>query len=148
MWKPNFKTFFQFVHFFRSLPLSRLLLAVCCMLLATIYPGQNALQRLVLHPGAVLSYAYPSPSPVLYPLADATPAPPTSSTSILIQDVVSKTVLYSRQPDVPVFPASTTKIMTALVALDTWPDLETVLTVQNEDRAIGQTIELVQGEQL
>lgn len=38
--------------------------------------------------------------------------------------------------------------MTALVALDYWQDLDTVLTVKNEDRAIGQTIDLVKGEQL
>ena len=38
--------------------------------------------------------------------------------------------------------------MTALVALDYWSDLESVIEVKNEDRAIGQTIELVKGERI
>jgi D-alanyl-D-alanine carboxypeptidase len=38
--------------------------------------------------------------------------------------------------------------MTALVALDHWDNLETVIEVKNEDRAVGQTIELKKGEQL
>lgn len=148
MWKPNFQTFRQFVVYLHRLPVSRLLLATCYLLLTFLYPGQNSLNRLVLHPGTVLSYSFPTPLPVLYPQSDQTPPPRTSATSILIQDVTSKAVLFSRQPDVAVLPASTTKIMTALVALETWPDLTSVLTVQNEDRAIGQTIELVKGEQL
>jgi D-alanyl-D-alanine carboxypeptidase len=44
-------------------------------------------------------------------------------------------------------PASTTKIMTALVALDHYP-LNLVLTIRNADRSIGQTMDLVSGEQL
>jgi D-alanyl-D-alanine carboxypeptidase len=45
-------------------------------------------------------------------------------------------------------PASITKVMTALVALDYWKDLDTVIEVKNEDRAIGQTIDLVRGERI
>jgi len=56
--------------------------------------------------------------------------------------------MYVKSPDTLLLPASTTKIMTSLVALDAWSDLETVMTVKNEDRAIGQTIELERGEQM
>ncbi|GAB4025954.1 MAG: hypothetical protein Fur0011_0110 [Candidatus Microgenomates bacterium] len=38
--------------------------------------------------------------------------------------------------------------MTAMVALDTWSDTNIVLTVLNESPALGQTINLVAGEQL
>jgi len=56
--------------------------------------------------------------------------------------------MYSRNPDAPLMPASITKVMTALVALDYWSDLDTVIEVKNEDRAIGQTISLVKGERI
>lgn len=148
MWKPNPKKFLQFIDFFRKLPPSRFLLAISYLLLASLYPGQNQFQRIILHPGTVRGVALPQPPQTLYPYSDETPAPYSSANSIIIQDVESKAILYSRNPDNLILPASTTKIMTALVALDTWPDLETVITVQNEDRAIGQTISLIKGEQL
>lgn len=148
MWKPNHKKFLQFIDFFRKLPPLRLLLAISYLLLASLYPGQNPLQRTVLHPGVVRGMTLPQLPLTLYPQSDGTSLPPTSAKSIVIQDLTSKTILYSRNPDTRVLPASTTKIMTALVALDTWPDLSTVITVQNEDRAIGQTISLIKGEQL
>jgi len=126
----------------------RLLLAISCLLLAFLYPGQNALQRLVIHPGPIRSYALPSPVSVLYPQNDGTPSPHVSARAVIIQDVGSRTLMYAKSPDTLLLPASTTKIMTSLVALDAWSDLETVMTVKNEDRAIGQTIELERGEQM
>ena len=66
----------------------------------------------------------------------------------MIQDVESKSMIYSRAADTPLLPASTTKIMTALVALDTWPNLDTVITVQSEDHAIGSTMNLKKGENI
>lgn len=148
MWKPNLLTLHQFIQFYRNLSVPRHLLTSGSLLLVLLYPGTNSFSPLIIHPGSVLSYALPSANPVPYPASDQTSPPRTSATSIVIQDVQSKTLIYTRQPDVLIFPASTTKIMTALVALDAWPNLDTVLTVQNEDRAIGQTIELVKGEQL
>lgn len=123
--------------------------AVGCMILALLYPGQNALQVLIMHSGPVHAYTIP-PVPDLadYPQSDEVSAPPTSARAVLIQDLVSKTIMFSKNPDALRMPASITKLMTALVALDTWHDLTTVITVKNEDRAIGQTINLVQGEQI
>lgn len=148
MWKPNLQTLHKFIIFFRDLPVPRLLLSSGILLLAFLYPGHNARQLLVLHPGTVKGVTTPPSPTVLYPDSDLTPPPATSARAVVIQDVGSKTILYSRNPDQLVLPASTTKIMTALVALDTWPDLETVVTVQHEDRAIGSTIELISGEEI
>jgi D-alanyl-D-alanine carboxypeptidase len=64
----------------------------------------------------------------------------------VVQDAVGKTIMYSKNQDAKLMPASITKIMTALVALDHWSDLNTVIEVKNEDRAIGQTIKLEKGE--
>lgn len=148
MSKPSSNHSHQFFSFIARLPVSRKILYTLYLILAFGYPGQNMLQTIMLHPGAVRSYTFPAPSLAPYPVSDNSPAPSTSARGVVIQDVTSKTILYSRGADLSLLPASTTKIMTALVARDAWPDLQTVLTVQNEDRAIGQTIDLVQGEQL
>ncbi|MFH1244272.1 MAG: D-alanyl-D-alanine carboxypeptidase [bacterium] len=146
MWK--LKLFREFILHFRKIDFPRRLLAMSYLLLAICYPGQNALQRLVIHPGTVRTYLLPHSSPVFYPQSDGTKVPPVSARAVIVQDVVSHTLMYTKSPDTLLLPASTTKIMTALVALSTWPDLATVITVKNEDRAIGQTIELQKGEQL
>lgn len=146
MWK--FKFFSPFIRNFKRLDLSRQLLLVSCFLLAGFYPGQNKLQTMVLQSGMIKAYTLPESDPTLYPLHDGVGLPALTARSIVVQDVGSKTLLYSKNPDALLQPASLTKIMTAIVALEHWQDLETVLTVKSEDRAIGQTIDLVAGEQL
>ncbi len=138
MWKPNLT----------KLNLPRQLLAISLLLLALLYPGQNSLQTIVIKPGAVKSYDLTTPTFSLYPQSDNTNPPYVSARGIVIQDMGSSAILFARGADTLMLSASTTKIMTALVARETWPDLESIITVQNEDRAIGQTIELVRGEQL
>lgn len=138
MWKPNLT----------KLGLPRQLLALSFLLLAILYPGQNSLQTIVIKRGIVKQYDLSTPALSLYPQNDGTKAPYVSARGIVIQDVGSKTILYARGADTLMLPASTTKIMTAIVARDTWGDLNTIITVHNEDRAIGQTIELTRGEQL
>lgn len=146
MW--NLKSVHKFISALNGLELSRWLLAVCCLLLAFFYPGHNQLQTIVIHPGRVISYKLPPIVSSLYPLSDGTILPHVSARSLVIQDVVSRAILYSKSPDTLMLPASTTKIMTALVALDYWADLDTVITVQNEDHAIGSTMDLVRGESI
>lgn len=72
--------------------------------------------------------------------------PNLSSSSVLVIDAQTKTIIYSKAPDLQLKPASTTKIMTALVSLDYYP-LNKVLTVKN-DYYPGQTMKLVKGEQM
>lgn len=144
MSKPNK----SFLAALTSLPLSRFILALCLFLLAFLYPGHNFLQSQILHPSKVLSYSLPTPNLTIYPISDGVSVPSTSARAVIVQDVGSKSLLYAKNPDTLLLPASTTKIMTALVARNTWGDLSTPLTVVNEDRAIGQTIKLVKGEQL
>jgi D-alanyl-D-alanine carboxypeptidase len=146
MWK--LKTFRDFLLRFPKLDRSRQLLAISCILLAILYPGQNSLQKIVINPGIVHSYSLPQITPELYPLHDGVKVPYVSARAVVIQDKGSKTILYSKNPDMLTLPASITKVMTALVALDHWSDLNTVITVKNEDRAIGQTIDLVKGESI
>lgn len=144
MW--NFKSFSQFISFLLRLPPSHYLLASSLYLLAFLYPGHNQLQTIVLHPGPIRAYSLSEITPRLYPLSGGIKAPYTTARAVVIQDVGSKTILYSKNPDTLLLPASITKVMTALVALEHWSDLDTQITVKNEDRAIGQTIDLEKGE--
>lgn len=74
------------------------------------------------------------------------PAPPISAQHAIILDRSSKTVLYQKLADVKVLPASTTKMLTALVVLDSLP-LDKVITV-TRSYPIGQNIGFKPGEQL
>lgn len=72
--------------------------------------------------------------------------PQFSAKAIYAVDVASGKILFARNADEPVLPASTTKIATALVALDHY-SLDTVLTV-GEINVEGQTMELTPGERI
>lgn len=66
--------------------------------------------------------------------------------SAMAIDVPSGTVLYKKDENLPLWPASTTKLMTALVALDYF-SLDSVLTVENPIKE-GRIMELVPGEKI
>lgn len=137
----------RYLHTWEKLPRSRQLLAFSALLLVFLYPGQNYFQTLIIHPGVVSSYR-PSPSPLSdYPVSDGVSAPVLSAQSVVVQDAHGKTLMYQKNPDIKLLPASTTKIMTALVALDYYT-LTDVLVVQSEERAIGSTMKLVKNESI
>jgi len=126
----------------------RLVFASLLLVFTLCYPGHNYFQTLVLTKGPIIAYAPPSPSFSLYPKNDQTTVPYVSSRAVLIKDISSKTDIYAKNADVIMMPASITKLMTAVVALDHWHDLNVAIVVKNEDRAIGQTIDLVKGESI
>ncbi len=67
--------------------------------------------------------------PALYPSLTTPLQPNISADAAIVVDTASQVVLYSKNPELLFSPASTTKIMTALVALDTF-HLSDVLTVK------------------
>ncbi|MBQ4137279.1 MAG: D-alanyl-D-alanine carboxypeptidase [Clostridia bacterium] len=72
----------------------------------------------------------------------------TSARSAVLIDAASKTVLYEKEPDVRLPMASTTKIMTALVALEN-ADTETVVTIPPEAVGVeGSSVCLKAGESM
>lgn len=74
-------------------------------------------------------------------------APQFSAASVLAKDLETGEILYEKNIDSQLSPASTTKLMTALVALEHYkPD--DVLTVSAEDLVGGSTMGLEGGEQL
>jgi len=69
-----------------------------------------------------------------------------SSQSVMAIDLDSGVTLYEKDPLRALFPASTTKIATALVVLDEY-DLEDVVRIQKPNKE-GQSMNLVYGEEI
>jgi D-alanyl-D-alanine carboxypeptidase (penicillin-binding protein 5/6) len=84
------------------------------------------------------------PVPVL---SDESTYPVLSAQGVLAVDINSGVSLYEKNPDAPLLPASTTKIITALVALDSYL-LDDILTVGKNVRIDGQKMGLISGEQM
>lgn len=83
----------------------------------------------------------------LYPVNKTqAPFPSLSARSIVVMDVNSSVVLYQKNADLPLLPASTTKIMTGIVVLENY-SLDQVLTIGNLEKN-GQVIKLLPGEQM
>lgn len=113
-----------------------------------LWPGQNQYLTILAAPRSV-------PSRLLtlgFPLNDypvnltGKPAPGLSARAALIIDPDSAVILYSKNPQERLLPASTVKIMTALVSLEQYR-LEESLVVDG-DHGFGQDIKLLPGERL
>lgn len=93
----------------------------------------------------VLGYSLPSPAP--YPnKINGLATPLMSAQGIIVVDVDSGKVLFERNANQRLFPASTTKLLTSLVALDYYSP-QTVLTVRREN-VEGSSLGLKIGEQM
>lgn len=105
-------------------------------------PGQNFYQLSTFALRKPLLQALPItlPSPAPYPVKTTDIAPPAlTAGSVLVLDITSGVVLYEKNANERFAPASTTKIMTALVALETYQSDEvlTVKTVETRGRFMG-----------
>jgi len=69
-----------------------------------------------------------------------------SAQGVIVKDLESGKILFEKTPDVPLLPASTVKLMTALVVVDTI-DPEEIITVPSLV-VEGQKMGLVSGEQM
>lgn len=112
-------------------------------------PGQNIYTIGDLHenPGVKpLTVALPTPAAYPTNISGVYPGDEVTATGVVVLDVESGVFLYKRNADQLLFPASTTKILTALVSLDTYnlDDIVTVHTVAND----GQVMGLFSGEQM
>lgn len=87
------------------------------------------------------------PAISLYPQHIGKQAPTLTARGIYIVDLDSMIPLLTKSPDMKLRPASTTKIMTALVALDAFGNNK-VLTTKDANGAIGKAIHLKSGEQV
>lgn len=91
---------------------------------------------------------FPTPTQAPYPInkSGVYPGLEISATGVVVYDLVSGVTLFGRNTEVSLFPASTTKIMTALVALDHYnlDEIVKVATVANSGAVMG----LVPGEEI
>lgn len=126
-------------------PYHKLLHFLILILLFGNLPIQNAysIRAFTESYQPVKEIAIPTPAP--FPEnRTGMPAPELSATGVMVIDIPSGTTLYDKNPDLRLYPASTTKIMTALVALDEYK-LEEVVKV-NTVVTEGQVMRLVKDE--
>ena len=122
---------------------------ILALVILSLIPGRNKLYDLDL--GETRPLVRPV-SLVLPPAADnpvnttGMPAPWLSARAAVVIDVDSKTIIYAKNPDLRLLPASTTKIMTALVVLQAYP-LDKVITIDSVHQT-GQVMELQPGERI
>ncbi|MFZ5844918.1 MAG: D-alanyl-D-alanine carboxypeptidase family protein [Patescibacteria group bacterium] len=91
---------------------------------------------------------FPLPPPAPYPvnISGIYPGEEITGSGVVVLDVDSGVYLYKRNAEALLSPASTTKILTALVALDTY-QLDDILTVKTMVNT-GQVMGLVAGERM
>ena len=66
-----------------------------------------------------------------------------TSNCVVLMDADSGSILYEKNADTKAYPASTTKIMTCLLALERIDDLETIVTVGTEVRRFSEANSLM-----
>ena len=113
------------------------------------YPGQNIYT--LVHsesPQALrqLPFAVPTPAPYPTNVTGIYPGGEVSAEAVTVEDVGSGVMLYKRNTDKKLSPASTTKIITALVALDHY-NLDDILTVKSAS-SDGSLVGLFPGERM
>lgn len=102
----------------------------------------------------LLGYQNPSPPvlPTIGPVAFQTvvslglPAPAITAKNYFILDLTSRQVLLQKSADSQIYPASTTKMMTALVVIDHFPLTQTITVTKSYPE--GQDLGFQPGEQL
>lgn len=93
---------------------------------------------------AILSAA--DTNTTLTSLDESSLVPTTTAKSIYVEDLTSETMLLAIDAEQPRPPASTQKLMTALIALESFSP-QTVLTVQKSDILLSNSLSFTPGEQ-
>lgn len=121
-----------------------LLLVFISILVIRIEKKDQFISHSVVTPTPTL----PVPSPALYPVntTNIYPGDDISAKGVVVLDVDSHVYLYKRNEEMSLSPASTTKLLTALVALDLYK-LDDVVTIASIS-ANGQSMGLVSGEKI
>jgi D-alanyl-D-alanine carboxypeptidase (penicillin-binding protein 5/6) len=111
-------------------------------------PGQNFYQKTSSTAQAPPLREFPLDfEPAPYPLNfTQKPPPETTALSAVIIDLDSQAIIYQKNQETRLFPASTTKIMTALVALDYYQPQDILLVIRPD--GIGRKMNLKVGEKI
>src|SRR3989344_5290426 len=127
----------------------RLLFLAILIVFFLFYPGQNIYTVLPAGDEPLirrLPFAVPPPAPYPTNISGVNPGAEVSAAGVVVLDIDSLAYLYTRNENESLSPASTTKILTALVAIDTY-ELDEVLTVKTVINN-GQDMGLVAGERM
>lgn len=127
----------------------KILFLVLLAVFVVLSPGQNIyLMAQASEEHALPPWPIPVPTPAPYPvnITGVYPGPEVSATGVVVLDIDSGVYLYKRNESIELSPASTTKLLTALVVLDNY-NLDDVVTVKQMD-IDGQSMGLVPGEKI
>lgn len=127
----------------------RVILLLLISLFFVILPSKNVSlfpKELMKNPFRQVPFAVPTPKPFPVSRTNIYPQNEVSARAVVVLDPDSGAILYKRNADESLSPASTTKILTALVALDAYKldDVVTIQTVANS----GQVMGLFPGEEI
>ena len=115
-----------------------------------LQPGFNAIQQYQLRPSrfGIRQPPIPIPTSAVIPSAKTSRRPTnlTAKAAIVI-DQESGSILFATNPDTQFFPASLTKLMTAMVSLEVY-SLDKVITINDEHTAVGSSMKLQKGERI
>ena len=84
---------------------------------------------------------------VSIPKSQSLNPPIISASGVVIIDMNTQTILFSKEPHRRLYPASLTKVMTALVALDYY-DTNSIIRIDNGSLAVGAKAHLMMGDTL
>lgn len=130
----------------RKFPVLKLFEVVVIAILFLLLPEQNVYSYRAMTESYTPKMDLPVPTPAPYPMnSTQILAPEVTAEGIAIVDVDSGVTLFEKNPDARLFPASTTKIMTALVVLEEYT-LNDVVTVVRGPEVEGQKMGLIKGE--
>ncbi|MCX6793597.1 MAG: D-alanyl-D-alanine carboxypeptidase [Candidatus Gottesmanbacteria bacterium] len=127
----------------------KILFLVLLSVFVVLSPGQNVYLTAGVSEEHVLPpWPVPIPTPAPYPvnITGVYPGPEVSATGVVVLDIDSGVYLYKRNETIELSPASTTKLLTALVAIDNY-NLDDVVTIKRMN-IDGQSMGLVPGEQI
>ncbi len=127
----------------------KVLLLIVVIAFFVLLPSQGIAlfsTEIVKNPFRQVPFAVLTPRPYPVSLTNIYPQDEVSARGIVILDPDSGATLFQRNADESLSPASTTKILTALVALDAY-SLDDVVTVQTVVNS-GQVMGLFPGEQI
>lgn len=123
----------------------RVAVGVFIFLILLFLPGQNIYEiGAPFKTKVIAELPFPLPTPAPYPLNfTGRLPPPLTAEGVLVVDLPSGIILYKKNPNLRLPPASTTKIITALVALEYFnPDqVVTVKKVETRGRIMGLFLE-------
>lgn len=134
----------------RNISWEKIVFLIIVVVFILLSPGQNIylLEKLTPKDTIMRSFPFEMPTPAPYPnnISGIYPGSQYSASGIVVLDMDSGVYLFKRNAEELLAPASITKIMTALIALDSY-ELDDIVIV-NKLVNNGQTMGLVAGEKI